>query len=262
MLDIILEPGGMSPVYQPIFKVAGNDCALHAVESLIRGPQGTNMQSPVILFEYVRRKGAEKTVDRACVRAALAEYPRLLQGVLLSINVHASTLERDREFANFLQSAAEANSFDPKNLIIEIVESVSFWDRSGFTATLEELRSLGVAIALDDIGVGQSNYRMLLESRPDYFKVDRHIVNGVYSDPFRQAVLESVLLLAGRFNARVVAEGVEQKKDLDTLLEIGIDLIQGYLLSLPLESARLVSTSFAQSKMGEGEVKAVSVAGN
>lgn len=58
-------------------------------------------------------------------------------------------------------------------------------------------------------------------------------------------MLESILLLAHRFNARAIAEGVEHMEELDGLLDLGIDLVQGYLLSLPLEISHLVETLFS-----------------
>jgi EAL domain-containing protein (putative c-di-GMP-specific phosphodiesterase class I) len=257
LLDTILEPGGLRAVFQPIFEIKHQARSLYAIESLIRGPRGTRMEQPDILFDYVRRKGEEAAVDRACIRTALAEMARLPQSVTLSLNVHASTLGRDRDFPDFLQETALSNSIATESLVIEIVEYAPFWDGPGFLAALDELRRMGVRIALDDIGLGQSNYRMILDCRPEYFKIDRYIVNNSHADPFRQAVLESVLLLARRFEARVVAEGVEQAEDFDFLSGIGIDLIQGYLLSLPLESQRLREVYFFDDQLWSGLKKAV-----
>jgi EAL domain-containing protein (putative c-di-GMP-specific phosphodiesterase class I) len=76
-----------------------------------------------------------------------------------------------------------------------------------------------------------SNYQMVLDSRPDYFKMDSYFVNGVAADTYRQAILESVTLLARRFRARVIAEGVADAADLETLGGLGIDLVQGWLFS-------------------------------
>lgn len=244
LLDYILDPGTLKPLFQPIYEFSGRSSRPHSVEALIRGPRGTHMEAPDILFEYVRRKGEERLVDRACVKAVLAEAGSLPANLSLSMNVHASTLGKDREFAAFLCEEAASNSFDTNRLIVEIVEYAPFWDGPKFLASLEELRTSGVKIALDDMGVGQSNYRMLLDCHPDYFKVDRYIVQGSHNDPSRQAVLESILMLACRFNARAIAEGVERREELDALLELGVNLVQGYLLSLPLEISQLAESLF------------------
>ena len=235
LLDIILAPGGLYPVFQPIFEFGNNSYALYAVEGLIRGPKETPMEMPDILFEYVRRKGEEKAVDRACLSLILEEAGRHPAGVPVSVNVHALTLGKDKEFASYISETAQANSIDPSNLIIEIVEHAPFWDESGLRDTLRELRDMGVKIALDDIGNGQSNYRMLLDCRPDYFKIDRYIVDSCYTDPLRQSVLGSILKIASEFGARVIAEGAEKTEDVATLLHLGIDLIQGFLLARPMK---------------------------
>lgn len=185
LLDLILDPGTLRPLFQPIFEFNGRSSNLHAVEALIRGPRGTPMEAPDILFEYVRRKGEERQVDRACVKAVMGEAANLPAGAYLSINVHASTLGKDREFADFLCGEAEANSLDTDRLIVEIVEYAPFWDGPKFLASLEEMRARGVMIALDDVGVGQSNYRMLIDCHPDYFKIDRYIIQGSHTDPSR-----------------------------------------------------------------------------
>jgi EAL domain-containing protein (putative c-di-GMP-specific phosphodiesterase class I) len=229
LLDHILEPGRLSAVFQPILEVGPYGTSVHAFECLTRGPAGTNLESPDVLFEYARRKHAEPSVDHACVQTALRAARQLPSTARLSVNVHASTLSRDHEFSVFLGDTAEVCGISLDRLIVEVVEHVSPWDRPSFLNTIEGLRAIGVAIALDDIGLGQSNYQMILDTRPDYFKIDGYFVRGCRSDFYRQAVLESVAGLAARFGARVVAESVEEESDLAMVTRLGIDLVQGWL---------------------------------
>ena len=102
-----------------------------------------------------------------------------------------------------------------------------------FRDALDTLRRVGLRIALDDVGLGHANYRMVLECRPDYLKVDRFFVKGVHADFYRDAVLESICHLAHRIGARVVAEGVDDDADLTALRALRFDLAQGYLPSAP-----------------------------
>jgi EAL domain-containing protein (putative c-di-GMP-specific phosphodiesterase class I) len=247
LLNAIVEPGGLRPVFQPIFEFSDVFFSIHSFEGLIRGPVGTHLESPDILFEYVRKKGEEKMVDRACLKALFEGSTAIPRGVNLSVNVHASTLGKDDDFPAFLSEMAQANSIDMKNLIVEINEYAPIWDGPRFASSINEVRNSGAKIALDDIGLGHSNYRMILDCLPDYLKIDRYIIQGVHADPFRQGLIESILFLAQRFNARVVAEGVEVKEDLEALLGIGIDLVQGYLLSLPLTSDDLDQIDFSSA---------------
>jgi EAL domain-containing protein (putative c-di-GMP-specific phosphodiesterase class I) len=231
LLDRILTPGELSVVFQPILEVRNGSRTLHALECLIRGPRGTNLEPAEILLEYARRKREECRVDRACMSTAFAAARVLQPEARLCVNVHASTLSLDERLPNFIFEAARTNWIDPSRLTVEIIEHLPACEAAVFLRALDRLREMGIKIALDDIGLGQSNYKMILDARPDYFKVDRYLVAGAHGDPRRQAVLESIAQLAHRLGARVVAEGVECSQDLATVLATGIDLIQGYLLS-------------------------------
>jgi EAL domain-containing protein (putative c-di-GMP-specific phosphodiesterase class I) len=234
LLDAILEPGRLSVVFQPIFEVGVARPRLYGLECLIRGPRSTNAEHPQILFEYVRRKRAEAVVDRACVATALAEAGRLTSAHKLSVNVHASTLGRDGGFPSFLLEQVCRAKIDPRRMIVEIVEHSPPLDVPSFRAALGSLRDAGVAIALDDVGLGQSNYKMILDVRPDIYKLDRYLVSGAWNDPYRQVILDSLARMVRRLEARAVAEGVETSQELVAVEAAGIDLVQGFLFSHPL----------------------------
>jgi EAL domain-containing protein (putative c-di-GMP-specific phosphodiesterase class I) len=158
----------------------------------------------------------------------------------LSFNVHASTLGRDHGFIDFLRAASAATSIDLSRLTAEIVEHAPPWDGVSFRSSIEQLRELGLEIALDDIGLGQSNFKMLLDVDPDYLKVDRFFVEGCSRDPRRRAVIASLQQLATDFEAELVAEGVSDASDAETLRAIGVTLMQGFQFAQPmtLEEAR------------------------
>jgi EAL domain-containing protein (putative c-di-GMP-specific phosphodiesterase class I) len=182
-------------------------------------------------------------VDHACLLAVFEALRRVQGQPRVSLNVHASTLGRDPEFPGFLADLAASHSVDLSRLTVEVVEHALPWDGAVFQCVLQGLRDIGIRIALDDLGLGQSNYRMILECRPDYFKVDRYIVTGCHRDERRALVLRSVAELARGFGGRVVAEGIEDPADLRTVAALGIDLVQGFLLAPPLDAADLPSAA-------------------
>jgi EAL domain-containing protein (putative c-di-GMP-specific phosphodiesterase class I) len=231
--DRIFEPGGLSTVFQPIVEIGEGGRSVFAVEALTRGPRGTNIERSDILFEYVRRKQGEARVDRLAIAAALREA-RSLPGLPgLALNIHAATLERDRDLPSWLRDLAAASEIPTERLIIEIVEHAPPWCGRPFQESLDRLRELGMRIALDDVGLGQSNFRMILDCRPDLLKIDRHFVAGAQHDDHRRAVLESIAGLARRLGGRAVAEGIEDEGDLAAAAAAGIDLFQGFLLARP-----------------------------
>ena len=229
-LNTILEPGGITSVYQPIMQVGDGAPRLAGFECLSRGPKGTNFESARVMFEYVRLKREETVVDRACVAAALASAPKSD----LTVNVHASTLQRDADFPDFLCATADANGLTCAQLTVEIVEHAPPWDSSTFAAALDRLRSSGLRVSLDDVGLGQSNFKMILDVRPDYLKLDRYFVDECHLDANRRAVIECVANLAAHFGAQVIAEGVDSKEVAETLQRYGVRLMQGFLFAEPL----------------------------
>lgn len=239
LLDAILAPGGLSVLFQPIYEIHGQTLTLHALEALTRGPAGTNVHRADVLFEYARRKGAECEVDRVCIELALREVATLPMQPVISLNVHASTLERDEDFPHFLFATCAAMAIDPSRLILELIEQQRFWDEGRFLRTLVQLRHEGVQIALDDVGLGYSNHRLMAEIHPDIVKVDRYFVNGSRGNDATLAAIESIVVLARRLHSRVIAEGVETLADLRRVSSLGIDLVQGYLFARPL-TARCV----------------------
>lgn len=235
LLDDLLAPGGLRTVFQPIYRVTPErSFELLALECLTRGPRGSTVERPDILFEYARRKREEESVDRAAVRTALETVQELPKTLRFSVNVHASTLGREEGFVSDLIETAGELEFDLERLIVEVVEHTPYLDRGIYLQSLERLRKLGVGIALDDLGLGQSNFRMILDTAPDLLKLDRYLVRGCGEEPGRRAVLESISLLGQRIGAGIVAEGVEEPSELRTVLSLGIDGIQGFLLSGPV----------------------------
>ncbi|MGN6183526.1 MAG: EAL domain-containing protein [Thermoanaerobaculia bacterium] len=235
MLDELRQPGALRCEFQPIFRFEGETRSLYALEALTRGPRDTSMERPDVLFEYARRKGEEVNIDLMCIRLALSEAAKLPGSPRISVNLHASTLQAD--FPRVLMQLAESNGIAPRRLMLEIVEHRCAWNVPAMRRTLDELGEAGVLIALDDLGVGASNYHMLIDCRPDHLKIDRYIVSGCSRDRYRAAVLRSIVALGVASDATPIAEGVEEEDDLDALRSLGIHCVQGWLYapSLPVE---------------------------
>lgn len=234
LVDRILAPGGLRVEFQPILDAEGPSAAVHSFECLSRGPAGTHMASAEILFEYIRRKKIEQTIDRACIEAALEAGSRLAGLPHFAVNVHAITIATDPDLPAFLKRAASSRGISTTRLTVEIVEHAPTWHEGSFLDTLARLRGLGVQIALDDVGLGHSNYKMILEANPEYLKIDRFFVTNCPNDRKRRAVIRSIVELAHEFEAAVIAEGVETREEYDWLADHGVHLFQGYFFSRPL----------------------------
>ena len=240
LLEQILAPGGLRTAFQPIYRVHAGARELHGIECLTRGPRDTNAERAAVLFEYVRRKREEIVVDRACIVSAFTAAKSLGGGPRLSVNVHASTLARDPRFPLFLEEASRKHGIATERITVEIVEHGPAQDGLSFMAALEALRAMRVRLALDDVGVGSSTLKMMLDCKPDYFKIDRYFVTHAESDPGKRATLEAVVHIARKLGAEVVAEGVETRDELSICNAVGIELIQGHLFCTALGMDQLL----------------------
>jgi EAL domain-containing protein (putative c-di-GMP-specific phosphodiesterase class I) len=232
-LGRILEPGGLRTAFQPIMRWRESGWTLQGFEGLVRGPRGTNLEDAEVLFEYVRRKHAEPVVDRRCIEEILKAAVSFGPPVYLTANVHAATLEQDRGFPGFVERTLDQYWVNPSRFTIEVVEHSPSRCGDRFLEGLDALRNLGCTIALDDVGLGYANYRMMLEVRPDCFKIDRYVVHGAHSDYYRRAVVRSIVDLAGSFGAYAVAEGIDSIADLEAVLGEGVNSCQGFLFGRP-----------------------------
>jgi EAL domain-containing protein (putative c-di-GMP-specific phosphodiesterase class I) len=248
-ISAILQTDGIHVVFQPIFHVAGELPVLCAYEALSRGPRNTHFERADVLFDYVRLNHDEVRVDRHCLATAIVEGAELTKSAFLTLNVHASTIERDAALPRYVGELCARYGVDPCHLILELVEQSPFGDQRRLIPALGRFREMGIRIALDDVGLGYSNYQAILDVSPDFLKIDRYFVQNCSTDLRRQAMLRSIIGLAADFGATVVAEGIECDDELATVKSLGVAYGQGYLLGRPskLEPSsrpRLVNMNF------------------
>jgi EAL domain-containing protein (putative c-di-GMP-specific phosphodiesterase class I) len=249
MLEEVLAPGALRIEFQPIVHVNGG-IELYALEALTRGPRETSMERPDVLFEYARRKGEETRLDLACIAEALSSAAKLPGQPKISINIHGSTVSSVPRFAATFLELAKANGIAAGRLMLEIVEHRAPWAIDSLRASLLELREAGVRVALDDLGVGASNYHLFVDCRPDVIKIDRYLVSGCHADEYRVAVLRSIVALCQACNALPIAEGIEFHEDLTTVLELGIAHVQGWMFSRSLTPTETADSRFLQFTKG------------
>jgi EAL domain-containing protein (putative c-di-GMP-specific phosphodiesterase class I) len=247
LLNTILnQPRALSVRFQPICEITSGVRRVHSLEGLIRGPKGTNFEQADILFDYVRRKRAEAAVDRRCIATICKEAAELPYDFRINLNVHACTLGHSPDFVDFFRRQVHHLGLPLERFTLEIVEHSPSLNIPGLIRALQALRDLGVRIALDDVGLGTSNYRLILDCRPDYFKLDAFFVQGVSHDPYRRAVVKSIMCLAEEMKGVVVAEGASSNEDLATLSQMGIKLFQAHLVCPPMTSLELLQQDFSQ----------------
>ena len=88
-------------------------------------------------------------------------------------------------------------------------------------------------IAIDDFGAGYSNETTLLEAAPDFVKIDKEIVREIHKDLDRQDIIKNLIVYTRKRDIKVIAEGIETREELEKLVELGVDYVQGYYISKP-----------------------------
>ena len=117
--------------------------------------------------------------------------------------------------------------------MVEISEKEVVTDYPAFRETLDRLRGAGLEIAIDDAGSGYSGLESILQLRPGYIKVATSIVRNLHADTIKQQVITALATLGEQIKAPLIAEGIEQREELDSLLHLGVRMGQGYLLGRP-----------------------------
>jgi diguanylate cyclase (GGDEF)-like protein len=216
---------GIEIVTQPIFDLLTGE--VHAYEALARFHLGSTT-SPMYWLSLAEEFGERDALEQACLSAALALLPELPAGVRLCVNVSGATLPDARTLA-ILETPA-----DISRLVVEITEDTLVRnDDPSLAAAIAVLRRRGTRLAVDDMGAGYAGLRQITAVHPDYLKLDRSLVSGIDADADRAALVSAMVDYAERVRAVVVAEGVETDAELSSLADLGVHLMQGFLLARP-----------------------------
>ncbi|MEK8022797.1 MAG: EAL domain-containing protein [Candidatus Hydrogenedentota bacterium] len=232
ILKETLQKGLLYPVFQPIIDVRRG--TVHAVESLlrIRHPEITG---PKMYFDYAEKFNALRDISYAAHTNAVRHLPDLAPGQKMFLNLHP------KDFTEYAHLDAASNPFrghDLSRIVFEITERIYIDDPSGFTSLVRYFKSLGVGIAVDDLGSGYSSLEMLASLEPDYIKFDMSLIRGIDKNERKQKLLRALLYYGEQIGCRCVAEGVETPEELAFMAALKCDLIQGFLLFKPAESFR------------------------
>jgi EAL domain-containing protein (putative c-di-GMP-specific phosphodiesterase class I)/GGDEF domain-containing protein len=233
-LDQILAHGDLHCLFQPILSLS--ERRLVGYEALTRGPSNGPLHSPLTLFSIARSSGRLSELELLCRRKACTRFRDLKLEGKLFLNVSPeSLLEPTHQPGRTLQ-LLQTFGISPSDVVIELTEQTPIEDFSLLDTALHHYRAMGFSIALDDLGAGYSSLRLWSELRPDYVKIDRHFIEGIHLDAVKREFVGSILKMAHASRAQVIAEGIEMAEELAVLSEMGVDLVQGYLLGRPSET--------------------------
>lgn len=234
-LDRLLAGREVRSVYQPIVELETG--AIVGYEALARGPAGTVLESPDLLFATARRAGRLAELDRACQTAAVsgARAGGLRAPWTLFVNVEPETA-----YLTFLPSVAGDTEEAPAaiaptsdfQIIVELTERDLIADPIELLKLVARVRARGWGIALDDVGADPDSLALLPLLKPDVIKLDLNLIQQLPTAGIAQ-VISAVHAEAERSGTTILAEGIETEEHLNVALAMGATLGQGWLLGRP-----------------------------
>jgi PAS domain S-box-containing protein len=222
-VEILLEGDELQIALQPIINITRD--RLVAVEALARFPDG---RGPDVWFQEASDTGLGLHLELLAVRCALRHLSLLPVDICLSLNA-SPMLILDASFTSALQDSG----VDLARIIVEITEHAAVTGYDDIRNALAPLREHGLRLAVDDTGAGYASFNHVLRLRPDIIKLDRSLLSDINVDPARRAFVTAIVLLGLELGASVTGEGVETQEELDTLLSLGVEDVQGYFLARP-----------------------------
>ena len=233
LLDI-LQCRKLQTVFQPIINL--EERKVCAVEALIRGPFESALHRPLNLFRVAEEFDVLYELDNFARLNSLQSFTSQVKDesdLHLFLNISVNAVMNENHQKGVTLDALEKLGVSPERLVIEITELQPIEDHDLFMNAIEYYRSIGFKVALDDLGSGYNGLKIWSEMHPDFVKIDRHFVSDIHLHADKKAFLKSMLSLANSMGTLVIAEGVETEQELNVLIDLGINYVQGYLFKKP-----------------------------
>jgi EAL domain-containing protein (putative c-di-GMP-specific phosphodiesterase class I) len=211
--------------YQPI--TWGKTRTVFGYEALLRTTEPT-IPHPGAFLDTAERLGRQMELARAARAAAAFPIADAPDGAVLFVNLHPMDLADEMLISPESPLTAIAG-----RVILEITERSSLEKVPGVRERVAALRSLGFRIAIDDLGAGYAGLTSFAHLEPEIVKLDMSLVRNLHASPTKRRLVGSMIDLCRDMRILVVGEGVETVEERDALLELGCDLLQGYLFSKP-----------------------------
>ena len=224
--------------YQPQISLA--DGTLQGFEALVRWIHPVRgLVGPDEFIAFAESRGLIAPIGRWVLREACRQLKAWQdEGLaLVPICVNLSALEfRQRDLVGEIAAVLQTTGLPPRFLEIELTESVLMHQTGPVLDTLNALKALGVGVSVDDFGTGYSSLSYLKRYPIDKLKIDRSFVIETPGNADDVAIVTAIIQMGHSLQLKTVAEGVETPAQMELLRNLGCDLVQGYLVSVPMDA--------------------------
>src|SRR4029077_13830773 len=232
-------PGAIRAALQPLVRL--RDRCVLGYEALCRFTPRPGLRNPDELFVAATGVDMKREVDTACLVAAFAAAAQTVPATLF-VNVTVETLVEGRASGDRLSRLADSAGVAPTDVVLEVSERTPISDLNRLRRVVADLRQRGFRIAIDDAGAGYASMLVIAEVQPEFVKIDRLLIHGIDVSAARRALVVSLLSFGAHINGRVIAEGIENDEELQTLLSLGVQYGQGWHLGRPVMVAPPANT--------------------
>lgn len=229
--DDIIKEEKVTTLYQPIVNLKSGE--IIGYEALSRGPEMTAFYSPLALIDAAHQENRIWELEMLFRKKALEKVGTLKQDKLLFLNVDPDVIKAQEYRSGLTKEYLESLGSDESSIVFEITERTAINDYEAFHDAMDNYRNQGYLIAIDDVGAGYSGLKTINEVRPNFIKIDMDLVRNIDKDAFKQALLKAFVDTSMTTNIKIIAEGIETKEELKTLVLLGVHAGQGYYLKKP-----------------------------
>jgi len=213
--------------FQPI--VSWKEHNVFAYEALVRSSE-PSLPHPGALFDAAERLGKLHELGRKIRQRVVEASPELPENVLLFVNLHPRDLLDEELYEPSAPLSTMAN-----RVVLEITERAPLDDMGDLRSRLQALRDLGFRFALDDLGTGYAGLSGFTVLDPWVVKLDISLVRDVHLEATKLSVIKAMVNLCRDLRITVISEGIESPEERDALVDVGCDLLQGFLFAKPVK---------------------------
>ncbi len=226
-LNKILRQELLVPFFQPIY--SSTSMKILGFEALSRPVTNTALSNPELFFKAALAFGVYTDLEKLAWRKAFGEWKKRLGRGKLFLNCTPYFIGNNSMEKGFFT----ALGVDPREAVVELTERAAIHNQDLFVEKVEELRGLGMQIAVDDVGSGFASLDTVADVRPEYIKIDLKLIRDINFNSLKRNIVQAVITFCHQSDILTVAEGIEERAELQAVRDLGIDAVQGYLLGKP-----------------------------
>ena len=233
-LEYIIRNKQIRCVFQPIISLKDGNVLGH--EALSRITCESEIASPDMMFNLAGEFNRLWDLELLCRTKALEAAYRFMippYSKKLFLNVNPNIMHDENFKKGFTREFLMQYHVEPQNVIFEITERNVILDMGGFLSTIDHYRSQDYKIAIDDAGAGYSGLNLISDVNPSYIKLDMKLIRDINTDKLKYALVKGMVELSKTANINLIAEGIESKEELETLIVLGVQYGQGYFIQMP-----------------------------